>query len=269
MMAGILERVKTAFGRVSRKPAKKKMVPVPPPPPEPTGKELFAQVVREYSREDCRYSDEEYDAMEQRVADALPVEEYALADTHECVRNRHRDSRYPRLDLSFLSWTERRRGEDRVIRNWPKFGVFFRGRTVMHLGRYGHLNTYSAEHESDTIPEEVTRVIEPHYAPLLRDFSNTTREEKWDEYLKYSLSATLSALVPKEVRDIQKSAQEYFPHIGLIAEVKNWEVRQLPMPPREPEFDPLLVGFADGTAWLLASFDLTETEDYVVGTHTS
>jgi len=79
--------------------------------------------------------------------------------------------------------------------------------------------------------------------------------------------ARWSGLLPPEIKDqIHKHSKTFDDKLYLLAEPTSWEFKEekMPKPPRPVYKDPLLVGYAHGSLWLIDQFDVTPLERYVV-----
>jgi len=65
-----------------------------------------------------------------------------------------------------------------------------------------------------------------------------------------------TGLIPQPVKEKIQEAKEHFQEIYILTEVADWKLER-------PKRDPLVVGFAGDSLWLIADYDTTPTEEYV------
>jgi hypothetical protein len=77
-------------------------------------------------------------------------------------------------------------------------------------------------------------------------------------------SCSFTGVIPDESRQKIREARKEFDAVALICEVtpEAWAAERI-------ETDPLILGLAGGEAWLVGWFDLTPTEDYVLGMYST
>lgn len=80
-----------------------------------------------------------------------------------------------------------------------------------------------------------------------------------------SLEARFHGLIPSAVRERIRAVQGHFQDILLVAEPKCWSLEKVAQPKR----DPLVCGWDGANLWLIADFDITDTEEYVKREFTS
>jgi hypothetical protein len=150
---------------------------------------------------------------------------------------------YPRLDLSFLSW---KRGN-----NIPVFAVFQLNNSKCEIytdGYPGPQKVVAARRDKKTT--KIVSMLGKHFGTFGTEYT-------------YSYKSTFGGIIPAPVREVieREEKADRFDILGIIAECPKWQIEIAPA-------DPLLIGVADGEAWLLAAFDTSKTEDYVVGLFT-
>lgn len=222
-------------------------------------KELFESVVTTYAKKVVQPDDPaaEIARLKARDAKLLPVEQEVKNAIKRhiselaCARL---DAKYPRLNLGFLSFRNKRRQ--------PQFGVFSTQdpSTKVILDSDGRVQ--------NVLP---FNGIAKHYLPTAFKCDHG--------YRNTALRTEFNGSIPDEARESIDEAREDFKYdseyeylidrernvksgIGIIAAVDRWEEEKIPIA------DPLVVGIKGGRAWLICSFDLAPIEDYVLGTFT-
>lgn len=165
---------------------------------------------------------------------------------------------FPELDYSFLAWYRDR------TKKLPAFMVLnldtneFRI-TVESLG--GNIFDLSnIEYGFDpTLPEAIWRKYEESLL-YLGKLSN----EKYDDD-EIAITAQFHGVMPLDVRRKTQKVldDEIFDEIFIICEAPTWAINKTG---RTDKKDPLVVGWVDETdqMFLIASFDITSLEDYVL-----
>lgn len=221
-------------------------------------KQLFEGVVTTYAKKVVQPTDPQAEIirLSERKAKLLPVEHEvmkAMSAHIEELRCAELDAKYPRLNLDFLSFRNKRKQ--------PQFGVFSIDESTAKIW----LN--STGNVEAVVPFNSLR---EYYA------KNTYRHISG--YRSTEFSTEFNGSIPDEARESIAKAQADFPlegdrsgisrdryihrGIGIIAAVDQWDERRIPVA------DPLVVGINRGRAWLICSFDLSPIEDYVLGTFT-
>lgn len=79
------------------------------------------------------------------------------------------------------------------------------------------------------------------------------------------ISYKYEGVIPAHVREIIQTEQRgaRFRQLALVCEVDSWKITKTVMPPRQ-FLDPILVGEKAGALWVLASFDPTPVEQYLL-----
>lgn len=124
---------------------------------------------------------------------------------------------------------------------------FFANTTVARMG--GEVKV-----ETGTTPTLPT-ALQPYYADVL------TMMENWAQknVKSTTLSAQFTGVIPESTKMRIAHARTIFPQLFILAEVKTW--RQNEQAPTE--VDPLVMGFANDSLWLVDAFDTTPTEEYI------
>lgn len=206
----------------------------------------------------------------------LPVEAQALAE----IRERENDLNTQlallktadaiegarNLDPAVFSWTKSQAG-------WPRLW----GRTTyldVPVFAYISVREHGCRigiHESSSLIDApgVPKAILPHYAAIMNTIRNN--HLSWETRSTVRLSYTYQGVIPTHVREIIKRetgmyeeiGQRRFEDVGLVCEVDRWEISSVKAPPRQ-FLDPLLVGVRANALWVLAAFDPTSVEQYLL-----
>lgn len=171
----------------------------------------------------------------------------ALNGEKRCL---HLAAKYPRLSLQPLTW----RDENKRPRLIP-FSVqsaHFR----FTIDDPDHNSFYIRNGEVLPITPKMPQPIVACYQDVLQSIKRrgtiATLSTKWE------------GVLPPNVRQIVKANSDFKrDDMYLLAEPTNWELTFQKLPERPLNPDPLLVGYAEGSFWLLAQFDVTPLEHYV------
>lgn len=155
------------------------------------------------------------------------------------------DEKYPRLDLSFLNWRRKADG-------WPVFAVYDPESPVCVLqvsfSEWGSMRT-------SRFPSEAPG----DYSDVFRKIEATMRLEGTTMFDTQTMRSTFKGIIPDATRSLIKQAvaSKEFQYVFIVGEAV-WER----IDSRE-NWDPLVMGVAEGKGWLLDTFDLTPIERIV------
>jgi hypothetical protein len=92
----------------------------------------------------------------------------------------------------------------------------------------------------------------------------------FDGYGELRLSYRYLGVIPDDVREIIRKEQvtPRFERLALVCETDQWQTSWTKAPPPEL-FDPILVGERAGVLWVLAAFDPTPVEQYLLNEFTT
>jgi hypothetical protein len=173
-------------------------------------------------------------------------------------------AKYKPISLDFLEM----RDED----GWPKFAVFGLEK------RSCYIESKVTEEERDSSwwtfngpPKDIARYVRRHYLPDVINKLTALADARLDELMKKisdrwrtvrkSISQTFSGIVPGDVKvAIRKAKRDFKNNICIVAEAKKWVIGETVT---IEEKDPLVIGFFNGRAYLIADFDVTPVENYV------
>lgn len=165
------------------------------------------------------------------------------------------DTPYMRLSLEPLTWT---RGYGAGIR--PVFATYtltdpvmtIRTRQAVQTSGGGFL-AHGASVEGPGLPDQIAECY-----------------RKVHQTLGDRIKSTFVGIIPTEAKEAIKTATPLFseriqgrPDIYIIAEGQ-WVVDKEPVPEQPRRWDPLVVGWDGMDLWLIAHFDLSSLEDYVI-----
>lgn len=204
----------------------------------------------------------------------LPVEERAKKQVNdEIARKKARIERLkaaeildlPRLDASIFGWTKKQKA-------WK---VMPFGRQPLDVPVFAYI---PIDHEVCTL-SATRRGYEERYGSNARPSAVTAQYEKIMNQMAHSLSGRITSVeisyryegvIPNNVREIIQAEKggERFKSLGLVCEVDSWKITKTERPPRE-FLDPILVGEKAGALWVLASFDPTPVEQYLLNEFTT
>ncbi|MBX9689551.1 MAG: hypothetical protein K2X27_22770 [Candidatus Obscuribacterales bacterium] len=224
-----------------------------------------------------RMLDEEYNRCKNEI-------EKARATRQQDLQNLGRDSRYPRIDMSFMTRTKAKSQDGVVL---PAFGFFSLDNGVCRLQNL----SFDQENGNQVQPELYRKWTSPTQKSLKEKVSRT---DGWIALAQ--VSAEFPGRIPDEIREEIHQARPHFEEMYLVTEKPKWTVktivrsgtwedrnilRDLSFNPlqHEPEprpvilpshrLDPLVVGRHGSEFWLIAAFDVTEAEENIMKFHTS
>lgn len=132
------------------------------------------------------------------------------------------------------------------------------------------LALYSLHHP--TLKLRVEWVGRENWTPDLPDFAIAAYKDTVDALAKtidsghsqaFTLTTTYDGVIPAETKEKIREAEEQFEDVRLLAEAPNWSVH---IEPRH--VDPIVVGIAAETMWVIDIFDPTPVEEYVASEFT-
>lgn len=155
---------------------------------------------------------------------------------------------YPRLSFEPLSW----RNDQKA----PRLAVFQLDSPRFALVAEASLYRTNGKLEVTlSCDPKLPGVIQQCYADvfaLLR-----VQAERTQKTVK--LTAKFSGVIPEKVKQRIAHARSVFSSIFILAEVGTWSLTEEAL----TKVDPLVVGFADESFWLIDTFDTTPLEEYV------
>lgn len=213
----------------------------------------------------------------------LPVEKAARSEVEEQLNKI--DSRIrlldtataldglPMLDPEVFSWTKQQQGWRKTFA-WQMITV----PALAYIDVADESCTLYTQHHGSTkingfiesrdgrygkIPTEVGS----RYAEIMASLRR--RHLSWDGYETIRLTYTYPGIVPDHIKEIirKETEKKTFSHLAFVCDVDRWQVGTT-QAPRE-FFDPILVGEKGGALWVLASFDPTTVEEYLLREFTS
>lgn len=165
----------------------------------------------------------------------------------------HLAEKYPRLSLQPLTWRDENKRPRLIPFSIQNASFRFTVDDSDHWTRFGR-------HEPITpkMPYPIINCYKDVLASIRQRGFITTLSTNWE------------GVIPPDVRQIAKNNTDFKQSdMYLIAEPTKWELSFEKLPERPFNYDPLLVGYAEGSFWLLAKFDVTPLEHYVASEFTS
>lgn len=163
-----------------------------------------------------------------------------------------------RLDPDVFSWTKPQRV-------WKR-----RGRAVtLDVPTFAYIDVTEDEcqlHREQ--PSWTNTSLMPGY--VRTRYEKTLKAMDISGHRSVTLTYRYSGVIPTDVREIIQREQlaQRFNNLALVCDVPAWTVKSVPEPPREL-LDPILVGVRANTLWVLAAFDPTPVETYMVDEFTA
>ena len=165
------------------------------------------------------------------------------------------DAEYPRIDLSFLSWTKRGKILP-IVPRFATFRAFEKGVHEMWFSGFDSAgNTFSMWGTSTTDKEESVQG-----SPILsiyHEWAHSFRSDKRGVVL----SCAFSGLIPEDVRNKIYALKSKVDQTYIITEA-DWDEK------RVPDIDPLVIVRKGKHHWLVATFDLSPLEHVVASEYT-
>ncbi len=162
--------------------------------------------------------------------------------------------KYKRVDMGFVSM--------RLPSGLPRFAILRYDDYL--VGRCSWINVQRREGDPSG-STQINDMTRHHYwAPQpMRDFDRQTGREVL-RYPPGTFTAEPSSQVPQVVQEnIRTWQKEGFENLSVA-----WEATWREAQPAPEPLDPILIGQRDGKHWILATWDLTKLESYVVAEFT-
>lgn len=170
----------------------------------------------------------------------------------------------PRLDTNVFGWTKRQKAWKEFLAHVhldvPVFAYIPLDNEVCVL-RANRRDGFEERYGSGR-PAAVTAQYKKIMNAIVPELEGKVRSVE--------ISYRYEGVIPAHVREIIQNERNNarFRQLALVCEVDSWKVTKTERPPRE-FLDPILVGEKAGALWVLAAFDPTPVEKYLLNEFTT